>query len=81
MRTRPLIRAALALCALATLGACASIPERAWSNGRAMSQSRAHNQAVNGDMSLTTHSQLRTSANPRLLNHRERPYTPFTHWW
>jgi hypothetical protein len=81
MRTRTLVRAALTACALATLGARATIPERAWANGQAMSNSRAYRQATNGDMSLTTQNQLRAAANPRRLNHREVQFQPFTHWW
>ena len=81
MRTRMLVRFALAAFAIAALGACATIPERAWANGQAMSNSRAYRQAMNGDMSLTTQTQLRSAADPRRLNHRELPYAPFTHWW
>jgi hypothetical protein len=81
MRTRLFVRTALLTFAVAMLGACATVPERAWANGQAMSNSRAYRQAMSGDMSLTTHSELRTAANPLRLNHRERPYAPFTHWW
>lgn len=81
MRIRSLARAALAAAAVASLGACASVPERAWANGQAMSQSRAYYQAMNGDMSLTTHSKLRTAANPYIMGHREVRYAPFSHWW
>jgi hypothetical protein len=81
MRIRPIIRAALAATAIATLGACATIPERAWANGQAMSNSRAYSQAMRGNMSLTTQSKLRQAADPRYLNHREMPFKPFTQWW
>jgi hypothetical protein len=80
MRNR-LLRLALAGIGIATLGACASVPERAWSNGRAMSNSRAYRQAMSGDMSLNTQRQLQSAADPRRLNYRERQYVPFTHWW
>ena len=80
MRIRSLVRAALAAAAVATLGACATIPERAWANGQAMSNSRVYNQAMRGDMSLRTQSQLRQAADPRWLNHQQLPYKPFSHW-
>lgn len=81
MRTRLIVRAALAACAIATLGACATIPERAWANGRAMSSSRAHHKAMAGDMSLQTHSRLKAGANPLRLRHREVAYPAFGDWW
>ena len=80
MRDRLLLRAALAACAFATLGGCASIPERAWANGQAMSNSIAYDRAMSGDMSLQTVSQLKAAANPRRLNQRDVAYPPFTHW-
>ena len=81
MRTRLLVRTAFVVFAVALLGGCATLPERAWANGQAMSNSRAYRQAMSGDMSLRTQSELRTAANPRRLNHQEYPYAPFTHWW
>ena len=53
MRTRTTVvpaikaaaRAAVAVICIGALGACASIPQRAWRNGEAMTQSRAY-QAV-----------------------------------
>lgn len=79
MRTR-LIRAALAACAVATLGACAAIPERAMANGRAMSSSRAYQKAMSGDMSLQTQRQLKAGASPLRLRSREVAYPPFGDW-
>jgi hypothetical protein len=84
MRNRLLLRAALAATLTATLGACASvrssIPERAWRNGEAMSQSNAYSRAMSGDLSLGTQMKLRSSANPRYLNHREVNYPAFGRW-
>ena len=83
MRNR-LLRAALAASALATLSGCASvrgaIPERAWANGNAMSQSNAYYQTMSGDLSLGTQMKLRNSANPRYMNHREVNFPAFRHW-
>ena len=82
MRNRLLLRAALAACAIATLGGCASfqVSERAWANGQAMSNSIAYDRAMMGDMSLQTVSQLKAAANPRRLNQRDVAYPPFSHW-
>ena len=83
MRNR-LLRAALAAAAIATLGACASvrgsIPERAWANGYAMSQSDAYYQTMSGDLSLGTQSKLRAAANPRYMNWKSTNYPAFKHW-
>jgi hypothetical protein len=80
MRNR-LTRAALAAAALATLGACASIPERAWANGQAMSSSRAYQRAMAGDMSLQTQTRLKAGASPLRLRSREVAYPAFGDWW
>jgi hypothetical protein len=68
----------------ATLGACASIPKRAWANGEAMSQSRAYQQILNGDNSFSTRRQLESTMNPLRLNYREVAYPGFPKggtWW
>jgi hypothetical protein len=75
MRTRLLVRAALAAFAIATLSACASIPERAWANGRAMSTSDAYNRAMRGDLSLSNTRNLMSSSDPRRLRSEVR-WTP-----
>ncbi len=85
---RSAVRTAARIAALAglaaALGACASIPKRAWANGEAMSQSRAYRAAISGDNSFATHRMLESSLNPRLLNYTDHPYSPFPKggaWW
>ena len=78
---RTAVRIALAAAALATLGACASIPQRAWRNGEAMTQSRAYSEVLSGNPSFQAHRQLQSSLDPRRLNYREVPYPPFGQWW
>jgi hypothetical protein len=75
MRTRLLARTALVAFAVAMLGACATIPERAWSNGRAMSTSDAYYRILSGDRSLATQRELMSSSDPRRL-HSEVRWTP-----
>ncbi len=75
MRIRLLVRTALVACTVATLGACASIPERAWSNGRAMSNSQAYYRAISGDRSLATQRELMSASDPRRLRSEVR-WTP-----
>jgi hypothetical protein len=65
---------------LGGLGACASIPKRAWANGEAMSASRAYNNVLSGDMSVGAHRKLQSTLNPRLLNYREVAYPYFGKW-
>jgi hypothetical protein len=78
---RSLVRGAIVLSAVMALGACAPVSERAIANGRAMVQSRAFRAAAAGDMSVRTHRELYSSANPRLLNYREVAYPAFGDWW
>ena len=78
---RRLVRGALVLSAVSALTACAPVSERAIANGRAMTQSRAFRAAASGDMSVRTHRELYSSANPRLYNLREVPYPAFGDWW
>ncbi len=75
------VRAAIVIAGLSSLGACASIPERAWANGRAMTQSRAYQAVMAGDRSVQTFHQLNYSLNPRRLNYTELAYQPFSQWW
>lgn len=75
-------RIALLAVSIATLGACASIPQRAWANGRAMTGSQAYRAVMNGDMSFQTHHQLQYSLNPLKTNYQDLPYQPFAQtWW
>jgi len=71
----------LALAAVASLGACATIPQRAWDNGRAMSQSRAFRAAASGDVSVRTHRELYSSADARRIGYRDVAYPAFGDWW
>jgi hypothetical protein len=75
------VRAALAIALAGALGACASIPKRAWANGEAMSSSRAYDAVMGGDMSFTAHRKLQSSLDPRRLNYREVAFPAFGQWW
>ena len=81
LNVKVVVRAAVALAGLATLGACASIPKRAWANGEAMTSSRAYQSVMSGNQSIQAHKELMWSLNPRLLNYQQKAYTPFTNWW
>ena len=74
-------RLAIAMGTLGALSACASIPQRAWANGQAMSQSRAYRAVESGDLSIDAHRRLQGTLNPRLLNYREVAYPAFGTWW
>jgi hypothetical protein len=74
-------RIVLAATALAALGACASIPQRAWRNGEAMAQSRAYQEVLSGNTSFQAHRQLQSSLDPRRLGYWEVPYPAFGQWW
>jgi hypothetical protein len=78
---RNLVRLAVVATSVSILGACASIPQRAWDNGRAMSQSRAFRAAAAGDMSIRTHRELYNSADARRIGYSERAYPAFGDWW
>jgi hypothetical protein len=81
LNVKVVVRAAIALAGLATLGACASIPKRAWANGEAMTASPAYRSVMSGNQSIQAHKELMWSLNPRLLNYQQKSYTPFTNWW
>jgi hypothetical protein len=74
-------RIALAIACVGALGACASIPQRAWRNGEAMSQSLAYQRVMSGDMSFRAHRELQQSLDPRRLNYREVAFPAFGQWW
>ena len=78
---RSIVRAALVAAALAALGACASIPQRAWRNGEALSYSRAYQEVLSGNTSFTTRRQLEDALNPMRIGYYQQAYTPFTQWW
>lgn len=78
---RTAIRIAVALAVMGGLGACISIPQRAWANGEAMTQSRAYESVMSGNKSIQAHKELMWSLNPRMLNYQQKPYAPFGDWW
>ena len=74
-------KAILAVAALVGLGACASIPQRAWDNGRSMSSSRAYRQMMYGDRSFQNMRRLYNSMDPyRSLYEPAAPYPYFGNW-
>jgi hypothetical protein len=62
-----LVRTALAALAVATLGACVTIPERAWVNGQAMTATREYQMKLQGDRSFNTQRSLYVKSNPLTL--------------
>jgi hypothetical protein len=68
MRTRLIVRFALAAAGLATLGACATIPERAWANGRGMTSTPEYQMKLNGDFSFDTQRRLYVKSSPLSLS-------------
>jgi hypothetical protein len=82
--SKSLIRTMLALVAAGSLGACASIPQRAWANGEAMSSSRAYWQVMSGSTSFRAHRELQSSLDPLRLNYQEVAFPAFPKsggWW
>jgi hypothetical protein len=75
------IRIALLAGCLGGLSACASIPQRAWRNGEAMTSSRAYNAVMQGNTSFGVHRQLQSSLDPRRLNYTEVAFPAFGKWW
>ena len=57
---RLLVRTALAAFAIASLGACVTIPERAWNNGRAMVATQEYRQKMSPEMAFATPGELFT---------------------
>lgn len=80
-RMRTVVRFAILAAAIASLGACASIPQRAWANGEAMTSSRAYRSVMSGNMSMQAHRELMWSLDPLRLNYQELNYKPFSQWW
>jgi hypothetical protein len=80
---RTAVRVAIIAAGLASLGACASIPQRVWQNGQAMTESRAYRSVMSGNMSMQSHRELMWSLDPlRLTSHyREVNYPAFGQWW
>jgi len=78
---RSVVRVTIAVTTIVALGACASIPKRAWANGEAMTSSRAYRAVLSGDNSFRTHRQLQQSLDPRRLNYSEVAFPAFGDWW
>ena len=70
----------LTIAALAGLSACASIPQRAWDNGRSMSSSRAYRQLMYGDRSFENMRALYNSMDSYRSQYTPAPYQPFGRW-
>jgi hypothetical protein len=79
---RTMVRIAIVAAGLASLGACASIPQRAWANGQGMTSSHAYRSVMSGNMSMQAHRELMWSSNPlAALNYSQAYYKPFGDWW
>ena len=76
---RTVVRTAIIVAGLASLGACASIPPRAWANGRSMESSRAYYSVLNGNQSIQAHHELMWSLNQKV--NYQKAYQPFGQWW
>ena len=76
---RSVIRIASWITVAAVLAGCASIPQRAWRNGEAMSNSRAYQRVLAGDHSFATFRELQNVVNFGALGfYREAPpFAPF----
>ncbi len=65
---------------LLALGGCASIPQRAWDNGRNISTSSAYRSMMRGDHSFRTMRQLYGTMDPYRSQYQPLPYAYFGHW-
>ena len=74
-------RIALLLACAGSLGACISIPQRAWRNGQGMAGSQAYQAVMSGDMSFRAHRELESSLDPLRINSLDLPFRPFADWW
>lgn len=76
---RTIVRVGVLVGLALALAGCAAIPARAWRNGQAMSNSRAYQRVLSGDMSFATHRQLQDAVNFGALGfYREAPeFSPF----
>ena len=77
---RQLAKAAVVVAVLVGLNACASIPQRAWDNGRNLHSSRAYWQMMQGDRSFTNMRSLYNSMDPYRSLYTPRQYQPFGSW-
>ena len=65
---------------LLAMSGCASIPQRAWDNGRSMSSSAAYHSMMRGDRSFRTVRHLYSSMDPYRSLYTPLPYAPFGRW-
>ncbi len=65
---------------LLAMSGCASIPRRAWDNGRNMTSSGAYHSMMRGDHSFRTMRQLYSTMDPYRSLYTPLPYTPFGDW-
>ena len=79
--TSSAVRIALLIAVAGALGACVSIPQRAWQNGRGMTNSLAYQAVMSGNMSVKAHQELEASLNPLRANYRDVAFKPFGDWW
>ena len=77
---RQLGKAVALLAVVAGLNACASIPQRAWDNGRAMSRSDSYYRMMNGERGFHAARSLYSSMDARWSFYQARSYQPFARW-
>jgi hypothetical protein len=65
---------------LVGLSGCVSIPQRAWDNGRGMTQSNSYRSMMRGDRSFQTMRQLYGTMDPYRSLYTPAPYQPFGRW-
>ncbi|HEX3868680.1 MAG TPA: hypothetical protein VHV78_18090, partial [Gemmatimonadaceae bacterium] len=71
-------RAASFAALAALLAGCISIPQSAWRNGESLSNSRAYQRVLSGDMSFATRRDLQNVLNFGSLGYQEGPaFSPF----
>jgi hypothetical protein len=80
MQIRQLGKAVAVVGVLVGLNACASIPQRAWDNGRNVSSSRAYRSMMRGDRSFQTARQLYSTMDPYRSLYEPLPYPYFGRW-
>jgi hypothetical protein len=79
-RIQQLGKAVVVVAVLAALGGCASIPQRAWDNGRNLSSSSSYRSMMRGDHSFRTMRQLYGTMDPYRSLYTPAPYQPFGRW-
>ena len=65
---------------LVLLGGCASIPQRAWENGAAVTRSDAYRAMMRGERGFHITRSLYTSMDPYRSLYAPRPYPYFGRW-